>query len=122
MNEERELLRRISSHSGSVIPTQFIYEIQELLAQPDYTEPSSLAFKIANAIADQFEVGFCNDRMVEHFAEEIDKHLPKREPLSNKEVIAKYKDIILNNPLYVPSYYAGFRDAEQAHGITGGEE
>ena len=35
MNEERELLRRISSHSRSVIPAQFIYKIQELLTQPE---------------------------------------------------------------------------------------
>jgi hypothetical protein len=45
---------------------------------------------------------------------------PKREPLTDEEVRAKYRDIALDNPLYVPSYYAGFRDAEQAHGITGG--
>ena len=41
----------------------------------------------------------------------------KREPLSDEEVRAKYRDIALDNPLYVPSYYAGFRDAERAHGI-----
>ena len=46
---------------------------------------------------------------------------PKREPLSDEEVRAKYRDIALDNPLYVPSYYAGFRDAERAHGIGGGE-
>ena len=41
----------------------------------------------------------------------------KREPLSDEEVIAKYRAITL----YAPSYYAGFRDAEKAHGIGGGE-
>jgi len=46
---------------------------------------------------------------------------PKREPLSDEEVRAKYRDIALDNPLYVPSYYAGFRDAERTHGIGGGE-
>ena len=35
MSKERELLRRISSHSESRIPTNFIYEIQELLNQPE---------------------------------------------------------------------------------------
>ena len=39
MRIERELLRRISSHSESRIPAHFIYEIQELLAQPE-PEPS----------------------------------------------------------------------------------
>lgn len=35
MNKERELLRRISSHSESRIPAHFIYELKELLAQPE---------------------------------------------------------------------------------------
>jgi len=35
MSKERELLRRISSHSEARIPTHFIYELQELLAQPE---------------------------------------------------------------------------------------
>jgi hypothetical protein len=38
MSKERELLRRISSHSESRIPAHFIYEIQELLAQPEEGE------------------------------------------------------------------------------------
>jgi hypothetical protein len=35
MTIERELLRRISSHSGTTMDTHFIYEIQELLTQPE---------------------------------------------------------------------------------------
>jgi hypothetical protein len=35
MSIERELLRRISSHSESRIPLHFIKEIQQLLAQPE---------------------------------------------------------------------------------------
>jgi hypothetical protein len=42
MRIERELLRRISSHSESRIPAHFIYEIQELLAQPEQTKRSPL--------------------------------------------------------------------------------
>lgn len=42
---------------------------------------------------------------------------PKRWPLSDEEIIAKYKAIAVENALYVPTYYAGFRDAEKAHGI-----
>ena len=45
----------------------------------------------------------------------------KREPLSDDEVIARYKAISIENALYVPTYYAGFRDEEKAHGIGGGE-
>jgi hypothetical protein len=40
MSKERELLRRISSHSESRIPAHFIYELKELLAQPEQ-EPLS---------------------------------------------------------------------------------
>jgi len=35
MNKEKELLRRISNHSGTKMDTHFIYELQELLAQPE---------------------------------------------------------------------------------------
>ena len=35
MSKERELLRRISSHSESRIPAHFIYEIQELFAESE---------------------------------------------------------------------------------------
>ena len=42
MSKERELLRRISSHSESRIPAQFIYEIQELFAQPEQIKRSAL--------------------------------------------------------------------------------
>ena len=83
--------------------------------QPSYTEPSSLAFKIANAIADQFEVGFCNARMVEHFAEEIDKHLPTREPLSDNEIFNAWPPS-KKSPC-VHSFKAGVKFAEKAHGI-----
>jgi hypothetical protein len=37
--------------------------------------------------------------------------------LSDEEVIARYKAIDVENALYVPTYYAGFRDAEKAYGI-----
>lgn len=46
----------------------------------------------------------------------------KREPLSDEEVIAKYRAIAVDNALYVPTYYAGFRDAEKAHGIGVNDE
>ena len=37
MSEERELLKRIANY-GDAIPPHFIYEIKELLAQPEQTE------------------------------------------------------------------------------------
>jgi hypothetical protein len=33
------------------------------------------ALNAANAIADDFVVGFCDHRMVEHFAAHIEKHI-----------------------------------------------
>lgn len=47
-------------------------------------EPSELALKIGNKIADQFIAGFCDDRMVEDFARIVDEHLkpkPEQEPI-----------------------------------------
>ena len=68
-------------------------------------------------------INFEDDRLTNDLIQTIQKYLnqPARKPLSDEEVIAKYKDIALDNPLYVPSYYAGFRDAERTHGIGGGE-
>lgn len=45
MSKERELLRRISSHSGSVIPSHFIYEIIELLVQPEPFTPDWVNYR-----------------------------------------------------------------------------
>ena len=35
------------------------------------------ALNAANEIADDFVIGFCDDRMVEHFAAHIEKHITK---------------------------------------------
>jgi|688.fasta_scaffold2008998_1 hypothetical protein len=115
------------------------------------------AMKAANLIADDFEVGFCDSKMVELFADRIEevyanenamsKELLKRvrdtlheleethydlywdiqaeldkaereliaryKPVSDAELIARYETIKLS------LFYAGFRNAEKAHGITG---
>ena len=42
---------------------------------------------------------------------------PKREPLSDEDLIAKYNAIKKLGFSYEPSYFAGFRDAEISHGI-----
>lgn len=100
------------------IDMEFIPEIQELLAQP---EQQPEAWIIVNK-----ETGYrtqVSDLTPFLYHREIFEVIPlytappKREPLSDEEVRAKYRDIALDNPLYVPSYYAGFRDAERTHGI-----
>jgi hypothetical protein len=42
--------------------------------------------------------------------------IARYKPVSDAELIARYETI------KVSLFYAGFRDAEKAHGITGGEE
>ena len=95
MTKERELLKTILA-TGWLNNTIYCREVEKLLAQPEPFKPDWDNYK--QGVADS-----------------------KREPLSDEEVRAKYRDIALDNPLYVPSYYAGFRDAEKAHGIGGGE-
>ena len=83
MSKERELIKEILSHfaKGNITIRKFensadiaetLYNAQELLTKHRDRE---LSFKIANAIADQFQIGFCDYRMVESFAEEIEKEL-----------------------------------------------
>ena len=88
----KELLKKILATGW--LNNELSCEVEELLAQPEPFKPDWANYRQG--------------------AEDA-----KREPLSDQEVIAKYKDIALDNPLYVPSYYAGFRDAEKAHGIGG---
>ena len=90
-----DLLKRILATGW--LDHELSCEVEELLAQPEQ-EP------VEDRIARWHKLGYEQGR----------KSL-KREPLSDEEVIAKYRAITL----YAPSYYAGFRDAEKAHGITG---
>jgi len=44
------------------------------------------ALNAANAIADDFVVGFCDHRMVEHFAAHIEKHIARLvESITNEQ-------------------------------------
>ena len=97
MSKEMDLLKRILATGW--LDHELSCEVEELLAQPEQ-EP------VEDRIARWHKLGYQQGR----------KSL-KREPLSDEEVIAKYRAITL----YAPSYYAGFRDAEKAHGIGGGE-
>jgi hypothetical protein len=68
MTIERELLRRISSHSGTTMDTHFIYEIQKLLTQPEQ-EPLS-----DDVIADLWGDKYAGKTfMVRNFARAIEK-------------------------------------------------
>jgi len=52
MSKERELLRRISSHSESRIPLHFIKEIQQLLARPEQDNIQYLLDQVARLTAE----------------------------------------------------------------------
>ena len=94
MSKERELLRRISSHSESRIPTNFIYEIQELLAQPEPFKPDWVNYR--QGVEDA-----------------------KREPLSDKEITKNTPKLIhIGERL---AFHAGVRFSERHHIIGGGE-
>lgn len=104
MMKERKLLRAwlcVAPHIIDLAYEKLQEDTKELLAQPEKTEQTEQE-DIRYGWRDAYEAGL-------RFA--------KREPLSDEEVIAKYRAIAVDNALYVPTYYAGFRDAEKAHGI-----
>ena len=121
MSKEREFLKKL--RYASLLENDLRKELDELLAQPEQTEQEPVATKLESHQFTAFHVSALDFKKLQKLptGTKIYTTPPKRKPLSNEEVIAKYKDIALDNPLYVPSYYAGFRDAEQAHGIGGGE-
>ena len=105
MSKERELLRRISSHSESRIPTNFIYEIQELLAQ--HEQPNEPVAWMDRTYGNLHEVNYGNSMPL--YAAP-----PKREPLSDLDVFKLYEEAEYIGFL---AYRKGIKDAEKAHGI-----
>jgi len=75
-------------------------------------KPSKLALKIANEIADQFVIGFCDDRMVEHFAEAADKHLEETAQLELEPVAWRVTKVFSGR---VEIVYYHFKPDEQAY-------
>jgi hypothetical protein len=118
MNEEIELLENIIDERDDEISALKL-QLQNLLSPPEQ-RPVAWHYIYDDGITVRERVTECMPLGEHYTITPLYTAPPKREPLSDEEVIAKYKDIALDNPLYVPSYYAGFRDAEQAHGITGG--
>ena len=139
MSEERETLitdLSINAVDGFFYITQELQsEIRELLAQPKQEPVAWMSLsdiewmnivnhpKILELTDGRHNSEEAVNLAVKMTEEKCKKNnsdsIPKREPLSDEEVIAKYRAIAVDNALYVPTYYAGFRDAEKAHGITG---
>ena len=115
MSKERELLKRIANY-GDAIPPHFIYEIKELLAQPEQ-EPE--AWILHNKLTGyRTQVAFDPG---DYHADIIDviplyTGSPKREPLSDDEMRAIWKEGIRCE---IPFVEIG-RAIEKAHGIGGG--
>ena len=114
--KERELLRRISSHSESRIPAHFIKEIQELLAQPEQEE-APVATKLEGHQFTAFHVSEGDFKKLQKLptGTKIYTAPPKREHLSDEAIC----EILLKKE------WRGFvelvRIIEKAHGIGGGE-
>jgi len=119
VSKERELLKRIANYGDTISP-HFIYEINELLAQP---EQQPEAWIIVNK-----ETGYrtqVSDLTPFLYHREIFEVIPlytappKREPLSEDKLDVLAEANITDEG--IAGYYLGFRDAEKHHGIGGGE-
>ena len=123
MSKERELLKRIANYGDAISP-HFIYEINELLAQPEQEqEPVGYLYKQMDCTGEWATI-FKVDKpyITWHDIKDIVPVYtapPKREPLSEKEIDVLAEANITDEG--IAGYYLGFRDAEKHHGIGGGE-
>ena len=112
MSKERELLKRVRDTLHELKETHYdlYWDIQAELNQ-DEQEP--VAWMSTNG-----KGGLTDDRYYANHKDYVPLYLApqKQEPLSNEEVLAKYK--ALQNMYYEPCHLAGFRDAEIEYGIA----
>ncbi len=101
MSKERELLGRW--HNGDLLPEEYMKlmkDTKELLTQPEGITPRQGL--------EEYKKGYAQA--------ELDL---KREPLSDLDVFTLYEEAEYIGFL---AYRKGIKDAEKAHGITGGGE
>ena len=117
--KERELLRRISSHSESRIPAHFIKEIQELLAQPEQEE-APVATKLEGHQFTAFHVSADDFKKLQKLptGTKIYTAPPKREPLSDEAIAKLWGESYSGTTQRVRNFA---RAIEQQHGIGGGK-
>jgi hypothetical protein len=131
---ERELLRRISSHSGTRMDTHFIYAIRDLLAQPEQTEqterePNQDIISGIEYLITAFENGayavdywrdICDLRdYLINLKRQVSTPTPTREPLSDEEIKQTTKNM---SEFAADMFKAGIAAAERAYGIGEGNE
>ena len=122
MSIERELLRRISSHSGTTMDTHFIKEIQALLTQP---EQEPVAWKVVDRTTGDFM--FSRVKPMER-SYKYDMVIPlyiapkNRGHLCGEDILRGFEDAEdAENAIDLYSYLIGIAYAEKYHGIGGGE-
>ena len=123
MSKERELLKEIMTElkTEEDVNTQYLLDqVSRLISENAMLKEKWLSQPEQEPVAWMNDFGGCvlsdGNKYSENWTA-LYTAPSKREPLSDQEVIAlgaKYKVI---NSLYTPTYYAGFRDAEKAHGI-----
>ncbi len=111
MNKERELLKRIANYGDTISP-HFIYEINELLAQPEQ-EPVAW-------MQDSIELYVLEEKSaIRGYVIPLYTAPPTREPLSDGEIRDGLDGKNGFENWYDDRFVDGVRFAEKAHGITG---
>ena len=125
MSKALDLLRRLASGDNRgdfFISNELLKEIEELLAQP---EQEPVAWIIETEIEGKLSEWVCTDK--KHYMDASDGKdpiplytaPPKREPIEDGELEVWYSQHTW--AMDKQEYIWGFRDAEKAHGIGGGE-
>jgi len=115
MSKERELLQRVLNN-GHSMPIQIIYEIEELLKEPEQ-EPAAWMYERQNEDFTErtLSVGF--EKNFDGITIPLYASPPKRKPLSEDEIDKAYQESCRN--YYDLAFKDGVRFAEQHYGITG---
>ena len=121
MSKERELLGRW--HNGDLLPEEYMKlmkETKELLAQPEQEPVAWLYDYDCTTWVKLKEPDLPNMHHSVTNIKPLYTSPPKREPIEDGELEVRYSQHAW--AMDKQEYMWGFRDAEKAHGITGGGE
>jgi len=124
MSKERELLKRVRDVLRGLEETHYdlYWDIQTELEKIEQ-KPNNVGYLYKQKDCyGEIETVFSFDKpyITWHKVTDVSPvylALQKREPLSDEELSAKYRTIKRCCFYFEGSYFAGFRDAEKAHGI-----